>query len=99
MEKGSVVLIEFPQSDGSYKSRPAVLLKEVDPYNDWLLCVVSTKIHNEIKGLDILLDVSHPDFRDTHLKMASLIRSAILYTIPTNFIKGKIGRADFSTTR
>ena len=91
MEKGSVVLIGFPQSDGSFKSRPAVLLKEVLPYNDWLLCIVSTKIHNQIEGLDILLDKSHPDFSDSHLKTASLIRVGILYTIPINFIEGKIG--------
>jgi mRNA interferase MazF len=97
MEKGSIVLIGLPQSDGSYKTRPAVLLKKIAPYNDWLLCIISTKIQNQIKRVDILVDESHPDFRNTRLKTASLIRVAMIYTIPLHSIQGKIGSVSNNT--
>lgn len=99
MEEGSVVRISLPQSDGKLRSRPALLLKKVAPFNDWLLCSISSKFHNEVKGLDIIIDSSHPDFSSSHLKFPGLIRIANLFTIPENRIEGKIGFISNETYR
>lgn len=91
MEEGSIVRISLPQSDGKLRSRPALLLKKVSPFNDWILCSISSKLHNEVKGLDFILDSNHEDFNSSHLKFSGLIRVANLFTIPESIIEGKIG--------
>jgi mRNA interferase MazF len=44
MKNGNIVLIPLPQSDGAIKRRPALLLKQMPPFNDWLLCGISTQL-------------------------------------------------------
>ena len=60
MEEGSVVRVSLIESDNKTRSRPALLLKKVPPHNDWLLCVISGKLHNEVKGLDVIIDKQTP---------------------------------------
>ena len=91
MEEGSIVRIALPQSNGNLRSRPALILKKVKPYDDYLLCSISSKIHNEIKDLDIVIGIEHPDFVSSRLKYPGLIRTANLFTIPASLIEGKIG--------
>lgn len=91
MEEGTIVRIALPQADGRNKVRPAVVLKKVGPFEDWLLCAISSKLHNKVDGVDILLDATHPDFAQTRLKYSSLIRVGQLFTMPDSRIEGKIG--------
>ncbi len=37
MNEGDIVLIALPQADGQFKNRPALLLRKVPPFGDWLL--------------------------------------------------------------
>ena len=92
MEEGSIIRVVLPESDGKFRSRPALLLKRVLPHNDWLMCAISGRLHNEIKGLDILLKTTHPDFQQTHLKYDALIRTGFLYTLSEEIIEGVIGK-------
>jgi len=91
MEEGSIVRIALPQSDGKLRSRPALVLKKIEPFNDLLLCSISSKLHNEVKGLNIIIGSDHPDFISSRLKYPGLIRVANLFTIPSTVIEGKIG--------
>jgi mRNA interferase MazF len=74
MKEGDVVLTPVPHSDGSIKNRPAILLREFPPYNDFLVCGVSTQLHQEVQGLDEVISISDPDFGSSSLKSESLIR-------------------------
>ncbi len=42
MKEGDVILTPIPQADGVVKNRPAVVLREMPPYKDFLVCGVST---------------------------------------------------------
>ena len=42
MKEGDVILTPVPQADGTIKTRPAVILREMPPYKDFL---VSTQLH------------------------------------------------------
>ena len=85
------------ESDGTLRSRPALLLKRIFPHNDWLMCVISGGLHNEIKGLDVVINTDHPDFANTHLKYSGLIRTGFLYTLSEEIIEGKIGVVSAAT--
>lgn len=39
MKQGDVIFTPVPQADGKLKNRPAVILKEMPPYGDLLVCV------------------------------------------------------------
>jgi len=42
-----VVLAALPQADGQMKNRPAVALRRLPGFGDWLLCGVSTQLRQE----------------------------------------------------
>ncbi len=91
MKPGDVVRWAFVQGDGQRKFRPAIVLGMVPPYNDWLVCSVSSQLQREVKGLDLLIDEQHPDFERMGLRVASLVRVAQLTTLPDKAIQGALG--------
>ena len=52
MKEADVVLTPIPQADGVIKNRPAIILREMPPYRDFLVCGVSTQLDREVKGFD-----------------------------------------------
>ena len=48
MKQGDVVLTPVPQSNGITKNRPAIFLKAMPPYEDLLVCGVSTQLYQEV---------------------------------------------------
>ena len=99
MKAGDVVRWAFVQGDGQRKMRPAIVIGAVPPFNDWLVCAVSTQLHREVKGLDLLLGTDHPDLQRTGLREPSLIRVAQLTTLPDKVIQGSIGDVSTVTLR
>jgi mRNA interferase MazF len=47
MKEGDVVLTPIPQADGVIKNRPAIVLRTMPPYRDFLVCGVSTQLDKE----------------------------------------------------
>ena len=43
--EGSLVLARLPQATGPAKSRPALVLRQMRPFGDLLLCGVSSQLH------------------------------------------------------
>jgi len=82
MKEGDVVLTPIPQADGSIKNRPAILLREFPPYKDFLVCGVSSQLHQQVKGFDEIVSSSDPDFAAGGLKSESLIRLGFLAMLP-----------------
>lgn len=57
-----MVLVALPQADGRLKNRPAVALRRLPGFGDWLLCGVSTQLRQEIAGFDDPIRPGHVDF-------------------------------------
>lgn len=91
MNAGDVVLTPLPQADGRLKPRPAVLLKKMPPFGDWLLCGVSTQLQQEVAGFDDIIAPSDLDFSGSGLKAASLIRLGFLAVLPEDHMLGILG--------
>ena len=91
MRQGDVILTPVPQADGKLKNRPAIILKEMPPYGDLLVCGVSTQIHHYVKGFDEIISSEHKDFKSSGLLSKSLIRLGFLAVLPRSRIMGSIG--------
>jgi len=52
IKAGDIVLIEMPQADGKSKKRPALILCKIPPYNDYLICGISSQLRNKVDKLD-----------------------------------------------
>lgn len=91
MQEGDVVITPVPQADGAIKNRPAVILRELPPYKDLLVCGISTQLHQEIKGFDEIISTTDADFSSSGLRSDSLIRLGFLAVLPRNKIIGKVG--------
>ena len=88
MTEGDVALTPLPQADGETKARPAILLRQVPPFSDWLVCGVSTQLHHEVIGFDDLIAPSHADFAGSGLKAPSLIRLGFHAVLPSKALLG-----------
>jgi mRNA interferase MazF len=88
---GKIVLTKLLQSDGQIKPRPALILKAMPPYGDFLVCGISSKLYQEATGFDEIISIEDQDFIESRLKQTSLIRLGWLETIPANTIKGITG--------
>jgi mRNA interferase MazF len=79
MKEGDVVLAALPQADGKSKLRPVLLLRQLlPPYNDFLVCGISTQIHQQIKDFDELISEKDNDFKDSGIIKESVIRLSFL---------------------
>ncbi len=76
--EGDVVLAKFDQSVTPTKLRPAVALRQFALFGDWLLCAISTQLHQQVVGFDELLCPSDADFTTSGVKATSLIRLGYL---------------------
>lgn len=91
MKEGDVALVGMPQADGFVKNRPTIILREMPPFGDMLVCGVSTQVHQEVRGFDETILPSNGDFAASGLVRGSLIRLGFLTVIPQNQIIGTIG--------
>ena len=91
MNEGDVVLTPLPQADGQLKNRPAVLLRKMPPFGDFLVCGTSTQLHLRVPDFDELIEPADPDFSTSGLKAASLVRLGFLAVLPAKSFVGRIG--------
>lgn len=97
MKEADVVLTPIPQADGAIKKRPAIILREMPPYRDFLVCGVSTQLDKEVKGFDEVISGTDEDFQSSGLRTSSLVRLGFLAVLPSRQIIGAIG--SISSTR
>jgi mRNA interferase MazF len=91
MRESDVVIIPMPQADGAIKNRPAIILREMPPFRDLLVCGVSTQLHQGAEGFDELITPDDDDFGLSGLQAESLIRLGFLAVVPRTRIVGSIG--------
>lgn len=90
MKPGDIVLAVIPQDD-QRKIRPLLVLKVLPKYNDFLVCAVSSQLHQRVPDFDLVLDYTHPSFSASGLKTSSLFRLANLAVLSDEDIIGSIG--------
>jgi len=91
MKEGDVALAPLPQADGQIKNRPVVLLRHLPPFGDFLVCGISTQVHQRVAGFDEEITTSDPEFAASGLKATSLIRLGFLAVLPDAVLLGRIG--------
>ncbi len=93
---GQIVLFPFPQTNlTSGKTRPALLLGKLPGlYNDWLICMISSQLHQYIQHFDEVVDKNDTDFVQSGLKMPSIIRVGRLAVVEESVLLGAIGEIE-----
>lgn len=91
MKEGDIALTPLPQANGLIKNRPVVLLRRMPAFGDFLVCGVSTQLHQEVKGFDERINLNDTDYLTSGLKAPSIIRLSFLAALPLGNIVGAIG--------
>lgn len=86
-----MVLTPLPQADSRVKNRPCIALRQMPAFGDWLVCGVSTQLHQEVPGFDDPILADAADFETSGLKAPSLIRLGFLAVLPEDRLLGAIG--------
>ena len=94
--EGHTVLFRFPQTDQlEGKLRPALVIRRMPgQYDDWLVCMISSRLEQEITGFDEVVRPGEADFEKSGLKVGSLLRIARLAVVNVNILAGRIGEID-----
>jgi mRNA interferase MazF len=82
MNEGNIILTPIPQANGKIKNRPAILLREMPGYNDFLVCGISTQLHHCIQDFDDVISIEDDDYKSSGLTSKSLIRLGFLAILP-----------------
>ncbi|GEM87744.1 type II toxin-antitoxin system PemK/MazF family toxin [Meiothermus granaticius] len=90
---GQVVLFRFPQADlEEGKLRPALLVAKLPgEYDDWMICMISSQTRHYLTDFDELVRETDPDFVQSGLKVASVIRVGRLAVVSGDILLGAIG--------
>ncbi len=86
--EGNLILTPLPQADGRLKNRPALILRRMPPFGDFLVCGISTQLHQKAQNFDEIISPSDDDFQSSGLLAESLIRLGFLAVLPLNRIAG-----------
>lgn len=92
MQEGDVILTPLPQADGRIKNRPALVLRQMPPFGDFLVCGISTQLHQRVNNFDEIITSDDNDFALSGLLADSLIRLGFLAVLPSSQIAGSIGK-------
>ena len=90
---GQIVLTPFPNTDLSAAMlRPVLLLcKASHRFDDWLVCMVSSQLHQAEPDLDELIHNTDEDFGATGLKISSIVRVSRLAVLQGESMIGRLG--------
>jgi mRNA interferase MazF len=92
---GQIVLTPFPYTDLSgAKLRPVLMLRRASRFDDWLVCMVSSRIEQAEVGFDEVLLPADPDFAASGLKAPSVLRLSRLAVLEGARLAGSIGAID-----
>lgn len=94
IQEGQIALFRFPQTvSETDKLRPALVLRKLPGrHNDWLICMISSRLSQELPGFDVVMYENDIEFRQSGLKMASVIRITRLAVVNKDILLGSIGR-------
>jgi mRNA interferase MazF len=90
---GQVVIFNFPQTNLEIvKSHLALLVAKLPGnYEDWLISMISSQIHQYIEGMDEVIRQESLAFNQSGLKSKSIIRPAWVAVVFEDILLGSIG--------
>jgi mRNA interferase MazF len=90
---GQIALMPFPYTNlHQSKRRPVLLLRQLAvSRDDWLVCMVSSRIRQADPDLDWVLHPVDPEFASTGLKVASVFRLSRLAVLDGALLLGHLG--------
>ncbi len=91
LKPGDVVFTNFPQADMEIKVRPAIVLKIIPPFNDLLVCAITSRFRNHHPLLDDIIASNDDDFASSGLQKDSMIRLGSLITYERGRVQGPMG--------
>lgn len=93
---GQIALVPFPYTDLSgSKLRPVLLLRQASArFDDWLVCMVSSRLRQAKPNLDEIVAPEDADFARSGLKAASVVRLTRLAVVDGALLVGGIGEID-----
>src|SRR5208283_5564981 len=91
MKEADVILTPLAQADGIVKNRPALLLRELPPFGDFLVCGISTQLHQAVPEFDETIARGDGDFVSSGLVADSVFRLGFLAVLPHHKVLGSIG--------
>ena len=96
ISEGQIILFRFLQTDQTAgKLRPALVLRRLPgQYNDWLICMVSSNLDQKILDFDEIISPDDSDFKESGLKIPSLIRIGRIAVVNGDILLGKLGQVD-----
>jgi len=91
--EGQVVLFNFPQIElKKGYLRPSLVIRKVQEiFNDWIICMISTRVYSYLTELDEIISPQDEDFDNSGLKTKSVIRAGRLAVVRREILVGKIG--------
>lgn len=91
---GDIALIRFPHADlQPGKLRPVLLLAQPPGrHGDWLVCMVSSRLGQEVPGFDECIAAEDGDFGSSGLHLPSLVRLGRLAVLEDSLFTGALGR-------
>lgn len=90
---GTIVLVPFPFTDlTSTKVRPALIVSKTDAdAKDLVLAFITSRTHESDGNGKFLLNSGHKHFKQTGLKVDSLLRFDKVATLSKKIILGELG--------
>ena len=76
----------------SAKIKLLVVAKNPGQYDDWLICMISSQLHQKIQELDEVISTEDSDFIQSGLKLPSVIRVSRLAVVEGDILLGKLGQ-------
>lgn len=94
IQEGQIVLFKFPQTDQPLgKHRPALVLRKLPSlHDDWLICMISSQLSQQVPEFDEVIKEEDSDFLQSGLKTSSLLRITRLAVVNKNVLLGSIGK-------
>lgn len=93
MDRGTIVLTKFPFTDlSSVKRRPALVLSVDNPADpDVIVAFISSVVPLSSASTDFVINMAHPDFKQTGLTKASVFKMDKLATLDKSIFTGQLG--------
>lgn len=91
MKESEIVLTPILQANGQLKNRPALILRVMPPFQDFLVCGISTQLRQKVEDFGEIISQNADDFAESGLVADSLIRLGFLAVLPSAKIIGSIG--------
>ena len=87
ISEGQLVLFRFPQTDQTVgKLRPALVLRRLPgQHNDWLICMISSNLDQEVPEFDEVITPDDLDFKESGVKVE---------VVDGGILLGKLGQID-----